>query len=106
MYAVFVLWLPECLTLLTHLDLFFFNLSLLFPYSLYILLTAPSQAPHPTILLSAPSASAVSGYFLPGLAPTLVFQVSVRLGTSSPIESRQGSPARRTLPTDRQQLLG
>jgi hypothetical protein len=38
--------------------------------------------------------------------PTLAHQVSVRLGTSSPIEARQGSPARRTYLTYRQQLLG
>lgn len=60
MYAVFVLWLPECLTLLTHLDLFFFNLSLLFPYSLYILLTAPFIVTPPTVLPLSPSTALLS----------------------------------------------
>jgi hypothetical protein len=41
----------------------------------------------------------------PVYSPTLAHQVSVRLGASSPTEARQGSPARRTYPTDRQQFF-
>jgi hypothetical protein len=38
--------------------------------------------------------------------PTPWHILSMRLGTSSPTEARQGSPARRTYPTYRQQVLG
>jgi hypothetical protein len=41
-----------------------------------------------------------------GWGPLLVLQVPVRLGGSSPTEARQGSPARKTYPTYRQQHLG
>jgi hypothetical protein len=37
---------------------------------------------------------------------TLTLQASTRLGASSPTEAGQGSPAKRTYPTYRQQLLG
>jgi F0F1-type ATP synthase membrane subunit a len=37
--------------------------------------------------------------------PTLALQVSVELGATSITENRQGNPARKTYPTDRQQLL-
>jgi hypothetical protein len=47
----------------------------------------PSQSVSPTILLWVGGDAA--GYLL-----TLVLQVSVRLGVSSPTEARQGSPAR------------
>ena len=42
----------------------------------------------------------------PGYPSALAHQVSVVLGTSSPPEVRQGSPARATYPTYSQQLLG
>jgi len=39
-------------------------------------------------------------------AGQLAHQVSMKQGASSPTEARQGSPARRTYPTYKQQLLG
>ena len=40
-----------------------------------------------------------------GIPPTLALQVCARIGTSSMTEARQGSPASRTYPKYRQQLL-
>ena len=50
------------------------------------------------------SHSPMSCWVSPGYPHTPAFQVSVRLGASSPTEARQGSPPRRTYPTYRQQL--
>ena len=82
--------------------------------SLFLLLThftsllAPSpshssQSPSPFRLSSFPSPLNEWGPL--GYSSILIHQVSLELGTSSPTEARQGSPASRTYPTDRQQLL-
>jgi hypothetical protein len=60
----------------------------------------PSSTP---LQLPTPSPSPLgTGRFLSGYHPTLAHQVSAGLGTSSPTEARQGSPARGMGSTDRQ----
>jgi hypothetical protein len=57
----------------------------------------PSQNPSP-ILLTFSKCGSSHTY-------TLIIQVSAKLGTSSPTEAREGSPASRTYPKYRHQLL-
>ena len=92
-----------CVCVFLHFYLFIYS----FILSLYIPLTAPSWSPPPTILSLSPlpfSSDWVRGP--PGYPSTLALQVSARLNPSSSTEVRQGSPARRTHPIYRQQLLG
>jgi hypothetical protein len=82
------------------------KLFIYFTYSLHILLTAlfpvtPSHNPPPFL---PPLLLWVGG--APWLYLTLAHQVSLSLQTYSPTETRKSSPARRTYPTDRKQLLG
>lgn len=87
-----------------YIYIFLFNWTLKKTYLLYILLTAPSLSPPTTIL--PPFPSLLSMWAPCGYPDTLVLQVSARLGTSSPIEARQISLAKRTYATYKQQLLG
>ena len=75
--------------------LLFFIYLVLYPYPSHTLLQSFPQ----------PSPSPLIKWGLPEYPPTLTYQVSEGLGASSPIEARQGSPARRTYPMYRLQLL-
>jgi hypothetical protein len=91
-------------------DSFFFllfNLILFFAYSRYIPLTAPFPVTTSHNLSPIPLSFFFECVGPPGYPSlTLALQVSVRIGASSPTEARQGSPARRTYLTDRQQFWG
>jgi hypothetical protein len=81
----------------------------LFIYSLYIHITAlssspPSPPPPHKTLPSIPCTE--KGEDPTGLQPSLPHQVTARLGTSSPIDARQGSTVLGTGSTCRQELLG
>ena len=70
--------------------------------------TAPSQSPPLTIPPTSSSPSPLRGWSPhphPEYLSTLEHQVSAGLGASFPTKARLGSPARRTYPIDRQQLL-
>jgi hypothetical protein len=82
-----------------------------FLYSCFILLTAPPPcSPSHNPSSHTPFSSERVEVPLLGISPWYLLaralQVSVGLNTSFPTDAGQGSPARRTYPTDRQQLLG
>ena len=81
------------------------SLSLFIHFTSCSLPTLPSH-PFPQFLLPSPFPSPSRGWEPPGYLSILAHQVSTGLDTSSFTEARQGSPARRTYPTDRQQLWG
>jgi hypothetical protein len=69
------------------------------PGAILGLLPHPLLTPPHTLLFSSEQVGTA------GYPPTLASQVSARPATSSPTETRQSSPVRRTYPTYRQQLL-
>lgn len=89
--------------LLTYFYLFIF---LLVHFTAQATHCSPPGHSSPHLSSHPPSPSLLSrlGVLLGILLPWHI--KSSRLGMSSPTEARQGSPARRTNPMDRQQLLG
>jgi hypothetical protein len=85
-----------------HFLSFFFKFIFVYFYLFILHHSAPSQSPPPTILPPPPHIPILFSsdwVKVPRISPTLAYQVSVRLGPSSPTEARQGSLIRRTYPS-------
>jgi hypothetical protein len=83
-------------------NVFFLSCSLYIPLTAFLLVT-PSHNPSPSPF---PFSSGLVGPLQYPPQSNLALYVSDRLGASSPTEIRQSSPARKTYPRYRQQLLG